>query len=496
MSATVREGEVVEIGSDRELFVDGYLIDRLEEGVRLKLHHPRPAGVAIRYDEAWENDIGFYTTILKDGDTYRMYYRGASWGGPPATCYAGSPDGIHWTKPNLGLVEIQGSTANGVILESGRQFTPFIDTRPGVPAAERYKANGLEGDTLIAYVSADGIRWRKLREEPILRAELINNFDSQNVIFWSQVEGCYVLYARHSEGGRRSTSRATSRDFVNWSPQTLMTYSDTGSAIPSEHLYTNQTHPFFRAPQIYISLPGRIYFGRRMALRRDQVEFFQRSVGRTGGAGDVSDGVFMTTRPGTTRYDFTFRESFIRAGIGLGRWTSRTNYPAQGVVPTGPNEMSLYVQRDYGQGTAHLERMTLRTDGFASAHASYEGGEMVTKPLTFEGTELEINYSTSAAGSVQVEIQDADGGPLPGYSLEECPNIIGDEIAHVVVWGDPPPPLSSGTDAKTLEQESGLSLEAHVTVWEGRKDVGKLAGRPIRLRFVLKDADLYSFRFA
>jgi hypothetical protein len=275
-----------------------------------------------------------------------------------------------------------------------------------------------------------------------------------------------------------------------------MTYSDTGSAIPSEHLYTNQTHPFFRAPQIYISLPGRIYFGRRMALRRDQVEFFQRSVGRTGGAGDVSDGVFMTTRPGTTRYDFTFRESFIRAGIGLGRWTSRTNYPAQGVVPTGPNEMSLYVQRDYGQGTAHLERMTLRTDGFASAHASYEGGEMVTKPLTFEGTELEINYSTSAAGSVQVEIQDADGGPLPGYSLEECPNIIGDEIAHVVVWGDPPPPLSSGTDAKTLEQESGLSLEAHVTVWEGRKDVGKLAGRPIRLRFVLKDADLYSFRFA
>ena len=62
--------------------------------------------------------------------------------------------------------------------------------------------------------------------------------------------------------------------------------------------------------------------------------------------------------------------------------------------------MSLYVQRDYDQQTAHLDRMTLRVDGFASMNARYTGGEMITKPFRFSGKELELNYSTSAAGSI------------------------------------------------------------------------------------------------
>jgi hypothetical protein len=89
---------------------------------------------------------------------------------------------------------------------------------------------------------------------------------------------------------------------------------------------------------------------------------------------------------------------------------------------------------------------------------------MVTKPLTFAGDELEINYRTSAAGGVHIEIQDAAGKPISGYALNSCQEIIGDDVAHLVAW-------KHGTN------------------------VSQLAGRKIRLRFFLKDADLYGFRF-
>ena len=484
------------LGAERQLFVDRYLIDRLE-GLELRLQQPRPEGIAIEYDQPWEDRLAFYTTVLKDGDIYRMYYR-CRLTRPRLTCYAESRDGIHWTKPHLGLVEVDGSTANNVILPVAGQFCAFLDGRPGVPRSERYKANARDvGDpySLMGYVSEDGVRWRKIREAPIVDYAMENNFDSQNVMFWSEAEQRYVLYARHMVEGRRATARATSRDFLHWSPQALMSYSDTGTTRPSQHLYTNQTQPYFRAPQIYIALPARIHFGRRL-LTPEELQFLELRHNRiSGGMRDVSDSVLLSSRPGSTRYDFTFKESFVRPGPGQSNWSTRTNYPGLGVVQTGPAEMSLYVQRDYGQSTAHLQRMSLRLDGFASLHAPYHGGEMVTRPITFEGSRLEINYSTSAAGSLRVEIQTADGKPIPGFSLAECPEIIGDEISRIVAWGKVPPPLSTGRDPESTRAESNLSYQTPTVAWEGSRDVSRLAGKPVRLRFVMKDADLFSFRF-
>jgi hypothetical protein len=155
---------------------------------------------------------------------------------------------------------------------------------------------------------------------------------------------------------------------------------------------------------------------------------------------------------------------FVRPGIGYSNWTSRNNYPAMGVVQTGPNEMSLYVQRNYGQRQSYLERLTLRLDGFASVNAPYQGGEMITRPFRFTGNRLEINYSTSAAGGIRVEVQDAGGAPIPGFSLADCPEIVGDEIERIVRW-------------------------------KGSENLNALGGKTIRLRFVMKDADLYALRF-
>jgi len=178
---------------------------------------------------------------------------------------------------------------------------------------------------------------------------------------------------------------------------------------------------------------------------------------------DTSDGVFMTSRGGT-RYDRTFMEAFVRPGMDLRNWVSRANTAVLGVVPTGPGEMSLYVARHKGQPSHHIERLALRLDGFASVRASYAGGEMLTRPLTFSGRRLVINCSTSAAGSVRVEIQDLAGRAVAGRALAESIPIIGDEIDRAVAW-------------------------------KGGSDLGALSGRPVRLRFVLKDADLYAIQF-
>ena len=471
----------IHIGSRRELFVDDYLIDTLD-GTTLKLHEPRSAGVALTYEEPWEDWVCSYTTVLRDGDLYRMYYRGrhdGSWTG-----YAESSDGIHWTKPRLGLVEFDGSTANNIILNGAVTFFPFLDTRPGVPAAERFKANAVVRSKpeagLIGYASADGLRWCQLQDEPILSTTVENAFDSQNVMFWSEEEQSYVLYARHWEGGRRATMRATSSDFRAWTRPTFMTYSDTGTTTPSAHLYTNQTQPYFRAPHIYISLPGRIFFAdaEHLVLPDDIVAAGQRSVSPElrqfyeesldprlrDCQGDTSDGVLLSTRAGSTLYDFTFLQSFVRPGIGMENWTTRNNYPTCGFVQTSPTELSFYVKRHCGQRTLYLERMTLRLDGFASLHAPYTSGQMRTRPLTFDGRELEINYATSAAGSVRVELQHLNGTPLVGRSLADCVAMTGDCIDQVVRW-------------------------------RGGDDLDDVSGQPIRLKFAMQDADLYSLRF-
>lgn len=458
-------GGTIQIGSRLELFVDDYLVERFD-GTALKLHEPVPAGVALRFDHPWEGAFSGYITVIQDGGLFRMYYRGlpkAGRDGSPdeVTCYAESRDGIEWVKPKLGLFEVRGTRDNNVVLAGqapfSHNFSPFLDTRPGVPSGERYKAvAGVSKGGLFGFVSADGLRWRKLREAPLVTR---GAFDSQNVAFWSAAEQCYALYLRTWTDGEfrgfRTISRATSPDFVNWSEPVAMSFGDT----PIEHLYTSQTHPYFRAPHLYVALPMRFFPGRQ-ALTEEQA----RALGvKPGYAGDCAEAVLMTSRGGA-RYTRTFMEAFIRPGVDPGNWASRAGLTALGVVPTGPNEMSLYKQAHYAQSTCHLLRYTLRTDGFASVHAPYRGGEFTTKPLTFAGRRLALNVSTSAAGGVRVEIQQPDGSPVPGCALADAVEVIGDDLQRVVAW------------------KSGA-------------DLGRLAGKPVKLRLVMKDADVYALRF-
>ena len=495
VSRLLARSVLVDLGDDLELFVDYHLIDRMK-GTRLKLHHPQPAEVVIKADRPWEGTFGFGQTVILHDGKYLMYYQAEN-----KLLYAESRDGVSWTKPNLGIIEVDGSrennlvgTANGEYLhehETEPSARVYLDTRPGVPANERLLAITLnEGKSanpseeelsrkftvndqglwqgsptdVIPWASEDGKSWRRLGDKPMFRNNLYGTLDGDFSLFWSEVEGQYVMYSRYHTSpnrsvGRRSVARLTAPDLFHWSNFQPMTFGD-GGIIPENHLYQNLTLPYFRAPQIYLAFPPRLMEGRQALTERQA-----REAGIPEGREiDCSETVLMTTRGKGTRYDITFREGFIRPGPGARNWKTRTNYALRGVVPTDEAEISMYVTRESGTDSWHIRRYRLRVDGFASVNAPYDGGEMVTRLLTFSGRELRINYSTSAAGSVRVELQDPSGAAIPGYALEDSWVIAGDEIERLVAW-------------------------------KGGSDVSALAGQPLRLRFVMKDADLYSLRF-
>lgn len=460
---TAAATEPLELGTRRELLVDDFLIESLRGGASLRLQTPRDEGIALKFDAPWEGPFSGYTTIIHDGTGYRAYYRGnptAGRDGTPTevTCLAESREGRVWTKPNLRQFEVSGTRDNNVVLANqapfSHNFCPLLDSRAGVAAGERWKAlSGISRSGLVAWVSADGLHWRKLREAPVFTQ---GAFDSQNVSFWSEHERQYLCYFRVFQDGIRRIARTTSPDFIQWSSPVLMEYGER----PMEHLYTNQTHPYFRAPHLYVGVAARFFPGRRV-LTAEQA----RGIGvHPSYFSDCSDAVLLSTRGGN-RYHRIFMEGFLRPGLGIENWVSRTNYPALNVVPTGPTEMSLYVNQNYGQPTAHLRRYALRLDGFAALHAPYGAGEMLTRPLRCAGRKLTVNFATSAAGSVRVEVQDAGGSAIPGFSLDESIETIGNDLERDLLW-------KSGSD------------------------LGTLTGRIVRLRLVLKDAELFSLRFA
>ena len=506
----------IDIGSRRELFVDSFLIEQLKGKAELRLHHPVPQEIALTHDAPWEGTGSDYHNIFQDGDRYRMYYSARHIVVVPGKidanvhphflCYAESDDGIHWRKPALGLHEFQGSKANNIVVVSGPAgpvnivteiSAVFKDANPHAAPDARYKAflGSKEPHGLLAFKSPDGIRWSPMANKPVITD---GAFDSQNLAFWDGVRGEYRAYWRYFTRGNaanlyvgvRAIHTATSRDFLHWENQATVGYVDS----PPEHLYTNQVKPYDRAPHLFIGFPAR-YVERQWkegelddarapaspqtiqqwspsmrALPESEHRALRASSSERYGTA-LTEGLLMVSRDGVTFK--RWQEAFLPPGIERpGTWNYGHQFIGWHLVETksslagAPNELSLYAGEGYwiGKGSA-LRRFTLRLDGFVSVQAPMSGGELLTKPLRFRGQKLSLNFATSAAGSLRVEMQDATGQPVPGFALADCPPIFGDTIERVVTWIN------------------------------GR-DVGAVAGRTVRLRFVLKDADLFSFRFA
>jgi hypothetical protein len=263
---------------------------------------------------------------------------------------------------------------------------------------------------------------------------------------------------------------STSQDFLTWAEPERLAYVDS----PEEQLYTNMVMPYYRAPHLFVGFPTRYTERPWSAAFRSlpDLEHRQRRMKfspRYGTA--ITDGLFMSSRDG--RLFHRWGEAFIRPGIERKHnWLYGDGYQNWGLIetaaadPLAPPELSLYTTENNWKTATRLRRHTLRIDGFVSLSAPLKGGEVLTKPLLFAGSKLILNFSTSGAGSVGVELQDVAGRPLEGFTLMECDEVFGDSLERTVTWKD------------------------------GQADLRSLAGRPVRLRLVMKDADLFSFRFS
>ncbi len=482
LTITTHAAEPVDIGSRRELFIDSFLVDKMIGKAEFRLHAPIKREVAIKYDESWEGNASGYATIFQDGDIYRMYYRGHRYivdgkklkqAQSEVVCYAESKDGINWNKPKLNLFAWKGSKENNIIWLGGPEthnFAPFKDTNPNCKPDEIYKAIGgtVTSKGLLTFKSKDGIHWKKLSDRPVVTK---GAFDSHNTCFWDVEQKRYIMYVRYFDAGQfkglRSIGVSYSTDFTNWTEPVGIIYPNS----PPQQMYTNQIGPYIRAPHILMGFPTR-YVAKTLNEHGKQLDpvtlrnLLTKTHTRLGT--DLTDGVFMTSRDGQAfrRWD----EAFLRPGPqSAGHWIYGDNYQSYGLwetaSPEGTNEISMHFTEYAWLDAKHQSRRyTIRLDGFVSLNAPLSGGELLTKPLLFSGKKLSINYSTSALGSLRVELQDADRKPITGYGIDDCLEHYGDSVQQTIAW-------KNGTDLSAL------------------------AGKPVRLKFVLKDADLYSFQF-
>lgn len=508
--------DTINIGSRLEPLIDDYLIGQQAGHLALELHHPVRNPDTITLDQPWEGNNSGYATVLKHEDTFLFYYRGTglalsdgSVGGThfATTCVMTSEDGVHWTRPDLGFVKREGWEKNNIILTydpdcgvdlgkgqslddgndllSGKKapftgavhnFTPMIDTNPDCRPDERFKAvGGHDHRLLYAFRSPDGIHWSMMHEEPIIFDGML---DSQNLTFWDPVQKRYYAYYRDFKNQKGDTREhnpkldysymdrdvkfATSTDFIHWTDGEWIDWQPDRMT----QLYTSQIQLYPGAGHLRIGFPMRYVTGRGLYSEFNE---------RIAKSDSYYASIYTDTGLATSRDGQSFKlwpEAMLRPGPTRENWfysfglTALNLFETPSQYPGAPDEWSFYVVDHgawFGNGVS-FNRYSIRKDGFVSASSPMAGGSFVSKPVVFAGSALQINFSTSANGSIRIELQDLDGAPLPDFSLDDCPPILGNSVAYTVNW-------------------------------HGGAGVAGYAGKPVRIKFELKDADLFAIQF-
>ncbi|MBE6367517.1 MAG: hypothetical protein E7052_06350 [Lentisphaerae bacterium] len=434
----------LEVTSLRELFYDDYLISE-RHNLEFRIHSP------VEQTASSGKPCGHYGAIVKTNDKYLYYCRGFDgvYNGIRSNANPGeylavseSSDGINWVAPDFKKFPDQPVPVNAIFYGNGftHNFAPFFDNNPNTPESERFKAvSGVrETQGLFAFYSADGINWQHYdAQQPVISYSPEkyggHMLDSQNVVFYSEYEKCYVMYLRvwkTADGitGLRTFAKSVSQDFRNWSEPELLHVN-----FPDEHLYVSTLAPYPRAPQYYIGMPTR-YFGKR---------------------GSATDVTLIFSRHGQS-IQRPLDEAWIKPGLNPARWQNRSNYMAWQIIEHTPEELIFY------HGPENI-MYKLRTDGFASIHAGTQSGSLLTKVLNRQHGELEVNLSTSAGGGMSLAVCDPSGKAIPGYTFEDFGEFYGDKIALVPQWNG--------------------------------KRFSALPPGPFRLHMQLKECDIYSIAF-
>jgi len=460
LNAMSAENPPVKVGSQKQLLVDDFFIQE-SEGITLTMNPPRKdSNPCIVGDRPWESHrVCGYNSVMEDEGIYKMWYDAIANDGSRWLCYATSQDGIQWNKPKLGLVEFDGNKENNILFPpEKRGHEPscvFIDQNPACPPEEKYKMvcsyHGPGGNGTYVFYSADGLRWNPISDRPSFRSS-----DTGNICFWDERIGRYVAYIR-MWSPMRMVGRCEFDDLSDWGKEKLVFPYDELDP-PDMDFYTNAAIKYPFAEDVYLIFPS-AYF-----------HYPEPPVGKYSNDGPV-DIQLATSRDGIhwTRVD---RRPFVSLGI-KGEWDDSAVYMTTGLIRNGAEIWMYYGGYDFTHGSYNIAedkfkggigRLTLRLDGYVSADAEYTGGNLTTVPIVFSGKQLNLNIQTSVAGSAQVEILAGNGKTVPGFSLNDADVIKGNFIDKTVTW-------------------------------QGDADVSSLAGKPIQLRFVMRDAKLYAFQF-
>jgi len=462
----------------RHLFLDPGFVGE-SAGVALTVNPPHRSDIVLRRDQPWESFmITFYLSVIDEGGKLRMWYDARESTKIAHLAYAESTDGVTWEKPNLGIAEHGGSKANNLVGISALEGNVFRDPH-AASAAERYVyvSTVFKGGGIYRFTSPDGFAWRR-DAQPLLPFEA----DSQNVTFWDEALGKYVLFFRGWDrqdprnqwrrvvrletdrldrslpiqpSGRGAQGRESERDpFIVDEAPTVFACDERDR--PDTDIYTTAIQRYPLAPAWYVGFPS---------LYRHETRGPHRNDGRT-------EAHFIASRDGYKweRYD---RSPYLRPGLA-GSESANMVYFGTGLVVRGDEiwQFATGYRTTHGdtpgrekQSDGVIFRHVQRVDGFVSLDFSAAGGRAVTEPVKVDGAKLRLNLDTGALGELRVALLDAErGAEIPGFASAECLPLQVNATGMVVTWKD-------------------------------RPDVAALRGRAVRVVFAGARTKLYSFRF-
>ena len=443
----------------RRLFLDPLVIEQ-QAALERVFHACRKysANPVLIADTPWERGGSgpyLYGTILRDEGKLRMWYHFVQ--GGYRNAYAESADGIHWTKPDLGIVDFQGSKANNIFARN-ECHNPSVILRP-LPAGDpqRYALFcwGADVSKVRAAFSPDGLHWKFVPETA--KRGLFESSDVVN-FFYDPYQQCYTATWKGATRRGRSVGIATSQDALHWTkPAQSPIFTADDLDPPDTQIYGMPVFPY---EGLYIGLPwiyhADVHYPPEMLMTRAEAE--KQSPCTVDVQMAWSWDLINWTRPPA-------RPSFIPRGP-KGSFDSDMIYTARAPIIDGDKLIFYYGGFDQPHNAKRangaIGMATLRLDGFVSMHAGPEGGWLVTRREKIAAPEIKINAVTSAGGEIRAEILDLNGNVIPGFSQTDSIPFQGDAVRHTLRW-------------KTPEFQPD------------QKNTVK------KIRFVLKNADLYSY---
>ena len=491
------------IGTERQLFVDNFILDHLDGVERVFPTPERPETAILEFgDLPWEDRVKPHpVAALQDPDSgkFKLWYV-QSIGDDPfgdsgmALCYAESDDCLHWEKmlSDKGL-PFEGHTATNIVLHDSGHHIGLVLNRDQTDPARKYlmvynphdrarAAGKATMSTVLA--SPDGLAWTEISADTPYR-----HHHYQRVI-WDESIQKWIAYSQYSHHWnflyrKRQVGRQESADFIEWSPKEVVLSIDDEPNLPPHlefhdmsvrkigGLYLGIVGEFMAEP-LWSTEDGRNWRDHAHAHLGLYASRDGKRWSRVGGPGPwvdnrgpgSSDYGFLTpTVAGQLLYDGNIHIPYL-ASPDKQHWFDKPF--AFNIVPEADFQRARAewqaLDQAHGQWPTRnrsIGTLILREDGWARLQPVYERGRVITRQFVFEGEQLHINADVHG-GFIRVEILDPDFKAYAGFSADDCTPISGDDTWHTVHW---------------------------------KGDLRRLWNKPVRLIFHLNQTSLYSFEF-